>query len=157
MKQYRVTKYNPEYRNADGTYNRDEWTSYSDVGNIVANEEYEKVENSYIESALDFLEEQNISKITITYLENQQNYKEPSIALETGTELNAEHLKEVLKSILRERYWAKLENNNSFIHIGWDYYMYIGVPNESQSGRKHAESKGLFVEEFQSPYYENEL
>ena len=70
MKQYRVTKYNPEYRNTDGTYSREEWTSYSDVGEIVSKEEYEKVENSYIESALNFLEEQNISKITITYLEN---------------------------------------------------------------------------------------
>ena len=151
MKQYRVTKYNPEYRNTDGTYSREEWTSYSDVGEIVSKEEYEKVENSYIESALNFLEEQNISKITITYLENQQNYKEPSVALEAGAELNANQLKDVLKSIFREKYWAKLENNNSFIHIGWDYYMYIGVPNEPQSGRKFAESKGLFVEEYQSP------
>jgi hypothetical protein len=157
MKQYRVTKYNPEYRNADGTYNRSEWTSYSDVGDIVSIEEYEKVENSYIETALNLLEEQQISKITITYLENQQNYKEPSITLETGTELNTNQLKNVLKSILREKYWAKLENDNSFIHLGWDYYMYIGVPNEPQKAKKYAESNGLYVELFNSPYNENEL
>lgn len=29
--QYRVTKYNPEYRK-NGTYMRDEWTSISDIG-----------------------------------------------------------------------------------------------------------------------------
>ena len=157
MKQYRVTKFNPEYRNADRTYNRSEWTSYSDVGDIVSKEEYEKVESCYIASALNFLEEQNISKITITYLENQQNYKEPSVALEVGTELNANQLKEVLKSILRDKYWAKLENNNSFIHLGWDYYMYIGVPNEPQQAKRYAESEGLYVEVFTSPYNENEL
>ena len=157
MKQYRVTKYNPEYRNADGTYNRSEWTSYSDVGNIVTKEEYEKVENSYIESALRFLEEQNISKIKITYLENQQNYNEPSVVLEVGAELNSNQLKEVLKSILREKYWAKLENNNAFIHLGWDYYMYIGVTNEPKQAKKYAESVGLYVEVFNSPYNENEL
>ena len=157
MKQYRVTKYNPEYRNTDGTYNRSEWTSYGDVGDIVSKEEYEKVENAYIESALSFLEEQNISKITISYLENQQKYNEPGVVLKTGAELNTSQIKAVLKSILREKYWAKLENDNSFIHIGWDYYMYIGVPNEPQQAKKYAESKGLYVESFNSPYNENEL
>ena len=157
MKQYRVTKYNPKYRNTDGTYNRSEWTSFSDVGDIVSKEEYEKVESSYIDSALSFLEEQNISKLAITYIENQNKYNEPDVLLETGTKLNTNQLKNVLKSILREKYWAKLENENSFIHLGWDYYMYIGVPNEPQQAKKYAESKGLYVESFNSPYNENEL
>lgn len=157
MKQYRVTKHNPKYRNSDGSYSRNEWTSYNDIGDIVSKEDYETTENSYIESAINFLEEQNISKLKITYLENQENYNEPNIALETGTKLNKHQLKEVLKSILREKYWAKLESNNSFIHLGWDYYMYIGVPNEPRQAKNLAESKGLYVEEFISPYNEKKL
>ncbi len=157
MKQYRISKYNPEFRNADGTYNLSEWTSYGDVGEIVSKEEYEEVENSYIESALNFLEEQNVSNLKITYLENKQEFKEPSVTLETGVELNREQLKKVLKSMLREKYWAKLENDNSFIHFGWDYYMYIGVPKDPKMAKKYAESRGLYVEEFESPYNENEL
>jgi len=157
MNQYRVTKYNPEDRNTDGTYNRNEWTSISDVGGIVSKKEYEEVENSYIESAMSFLEEQDISELKITYLENHQNYKESNFVLETGVKLNSTQIKEALKSILRENYWAKLENNNSFIHIGYDYYMYIGVPNESKQAKSLAESKGLYVELFNSPYNENQL
>jgi len=53
---------------------------------------------------------------------------------------------------LRERYWAKLETDNAFIHIGYDYYMYIGVPKEATRAIEFAESWDLFVEEFNSPY-----
>jgi hypothetical protein len=152
-----VTKYNPEYRNKDGSYSSDEWVSYSDIGKSVSEDEYINFENSYIESALKFLEEQNISSLSIKDLENTGNSKEPGAELTEGKELDLESLRKVIKSILREKYWAKLESDNSFIHIGYDYYMYIGVPNEASESKKYAASKGLFVEEFQSPYYENGL
>jgi hypothetical protein len=157
MKQYRVTKYNPEFRKADGSYFNDEWTSFSDVGKSVSEDEYKRVENAYIESAINFLEEQGISQLKINNLENAFGEDEPGIELSNGEVLEVDALKVVLKSILREKYWAKLENANAFIHLGYDYYMYVGVPNESKSAQKFAESKGLFVEEFISPYNDNEL
>lgn len=157
MKQYRVTKYNPKYRDGDGVYIHDEWTSYSDIGKTVPKSEYERIENAYIESARLFLKEQGISQITVEYLENSQNYIEPDLPLVTGTILNLDELKKVLKGILRERYWAKLSTKNSFLHFGYDYYMYIGVPNEPKRAIKFAESLGLFVEDFPSPYKIQEL
>jgi hypothetical protein len=157
MKQYRVTKYNPMYRSPDGAYAQTEWTSYSDIGKSVSEDKYLEVENSYITSALTFLEEQGISQLEIEHLENDKNYKEPGILLKEGEYLNFNAIKKVLQSILREKYWAKLVGTNTFIHLGWDYYMYIGVPNEARTAKEYATSKGLFVEEFQSPYYKNEL
>lgn len=58
----------------------------------------------------------------------------------------------VLRGILREKYWAKLETKNAFIHFGWDYYMYIGVPGAPKQASAYAATNGLFVEEFESPY-----
>ncbi len=60
MIQYRVTKYNPKYRDSNGHYHNDEWTSFSCVGEEVALEEYLKVENSYIQSAVNFLENTSV-------------------------------------------------------------------------------------------------
>ena len=152
-----MTKYNPAYRDAQGRYTKDEWISYSDIGKNVTKEEYEKVESAYIDTALKFLEEQNIIELRISYLENTQNNQEPGISLMAGTVLNFEALKQVMKSILREKYWVKLETDNSFIHFGYDYYMYIGVPHEPQSARQFAESRGLYVGDCLSPYIKNKL
>ena len=157
MKQYRVTKYNPAYRNNDGSYSNKEWTSFSDVGNSVTEDEYINIENSYIESALKFLEEYNVTTLSIKELENSGNCEEPGIKLVNGEALDLESLHKVIRNILREKYWAKLESDNAFIHLGWDYYMYIGVPNEANKAKEYAVSKGLFVEEIQSPYHENGL
>ncbi len=33
---WRVTKYNPTFRDENGTYIKDEWTSFSDIGKKVS-------------------------------------------------------------------------------------------------------------------------
>lgn len=50
MMNYRISKYNPKYRDEHGIYTRDEWTSISDVGEYfngyeVTMEEYLDTEN----------------------------------------------------------------------------------------------------------------
>lgn len=152
MKYFRVTKYNPDYRDSQGRYTEDDWTSYSDIGMKVTQKEYEQVESAYIDTALKFLEEQNITELKLSYLENRLNNQEPGVSLKNGTVLNFNALKQVMKSILREKYWAKLEAENSFVHFGYDYYMYIGVPNEPRLVWELAKLNGLYVEECLSPY-----
>ncbi len=48
MKEYRVTKYNPNNRDSKGSYLAEEWTSISDVGKSITKSEYEEIENAYI-------------------------------------------------------------------------------------------------------------
>jgi hypothetical protein len=36
--------------------------------------------------------------------------------------------------------------------VGYDFYMYIGVPRVEESALSAASDLGLFVEEFESPY-----
>jgi hypothetical protein len=49
-----------------------------------------------------------------------------------------------------------LEGGEGFIHFGWDYYMYIGVPHPCPTARVRAADLGLYIEEFASPYVEGE-
>lgn len=54
MYKYRITKYNPAYRDKKGTYTKEEWTSVSDIGKKYASSftarEYIKTENLYIDA-----------------------------------------------------------------------------------------------------------
>lgn len=55
MKCWRITKYNPKFRNELGHYQKKEWTSVSDIGKIFEGkqltvEEYLNTENLYINS-----------------------------------------------------------------------------------------------------------
>jgi hypothetical protein len=55
---------------------------------------------------------------------------------------------------LREEFCCRLQNAAGFVHFGWDYYMYIGVPHPCPTAEALALNLGLFVEELDSPYNE---
>ncbi|PHU99509.1 hypothetical protein CSQ88_22145 [Iodobacter sp. BJB302] len=154
MHQYRVTKYNPKLRNPDGTYPAEEWTSRADIGRsfggvCLTREEYLRVEQAYLDTAAAFLSEAGISELTVTGLENHRKYPN---APQEGSHIKAEAVPAVLRSLLREDFWCKLESHAAFIHIGYDYYMYIGMPIESKHASIIPQPNGLFIETVQSPY-----
>ena len=150
MNEYRITKYNPENRNTQGHYlDVQDWTEFSDVGKKVSLEEYEIVEESYISSAIDFIKENEPNGLQIRDLQDlksRSTFKEGDVVL-------IKELAPVLRSLLRGEYWCRLESEQSFIHFGWDYYMYIGVNNASSESILRTTEKGLYVEEFISPYH----
>lgn len=49
MYKYRISKYNPQYRNEEGCYTKNEWTSYSDIGTIYEGRKFTKEEYLYVE------------------------------------------------------------------------------------------------------------
>jgi hypothetical protein len=60
--EYRITKYDPGKRDAQGRYVADEWTMYSQVGQAVGGvvltiEEYRQTESAYINAVLTLLDE----------------------------------------------------------------------------------------------------
>jgi hypothetical protein len=154
MVEYRVTKYSPALRDARGAYTRSEWTSFSDVGGTfngspLSEAEYLQVENAYLASALEFLRESAVSSLAVRMLENHHG---ALLTVGEGSNLSLEKLKITLPRVLREEFWCKFEGPNSFIHIGYDYYMYVGVPARCSKAEQLASSLGLFVEPFRSPY-----
>ena len=57
--EYRVAKYNPEIRDQSGAYTKVEWTFFRQIGQtfsgvLLTSDEYERVEEAYIQAALSF-------------------------------------------------------------------------------------------------------
>jgi hypothetical protein len=61
----------------------------------------------------------------------------------------------IVRRILREEFWCRLKGSEGFIHFGWDYYMYVGVPHPCPTAEARATELGLYVEEFASPIGES--
>jgi hypothetical protein len=115
-------------------------------------EEYELVDQAYIDSAIQFLTDSGIDALTVHALENRS--AGPTAPAE-GDRMDLAAAAIVMRSILREEYWCQLEATASYVHFGWDYYMYVGVCDPCESACEAARSRGLFVERFASPYHED--
>lgn len=148
MYSYRVSKYDPSLRNDKGEFTLETWTSRSDIGqkfsgNILTESEYQKVEDQYIETAIELLEANGCRGLEIRGLENHQGQ------FNEGDYISLDKLGEVFRSVLREEYWARFEGKDVFVHFGYDFYMYVGLPSKIQEGLNQ---KMLFIEAFPSPY-----
>ena len=150
MAHFRITKYNPANRDADGTYNKPkEWTNFSDVGSSVTLEKYEKIEMGYIDTIVQIFKFCKIDTFSISGLENrssESSHKE-------GDVVDLNELKKVMKAIFRGEYWCRLKNNRSFIHFGDDFYMYVGAPDVPEFIKKSITKRSLFLEPFKSPHH----
>ncbi len=150
MNEFRITKYDPSKRNSEGNYlDQDEWTCFSEVGKKLSMEEYELVESKYIQAAVDFIGN-DIENIKAINIENHgdEDISDLSIPMTLGL------FRKILQNILRNNYWCSLESNDSFVHIGWDYYMFVGCMEKDLDIIKQTEKNGLYVEECESPYKE---
>jgi hypothetical protein len=154
--EFRVTKYDPAHRDARGAYTRDEWTAVCDIGRtfngvMLTEAEYQRVEDAYAATAIAFMREAGAPSLTVSGLENHAGLALP---FENGTVLALTEAAEVVRRVLREEFWCRLERAGAFIHLGWDFYMYIGASGPCPCAAALARQLGLFVEPFQSPYHE---
>jgi hypothetical protein len=154
MIEYRVTKYDPALRNANGAYIADEWILFKQVGSafggvVLTEAEYLRVERAYIDSATAFLREGGLHSLTVEGIENP---KKLALGFGEGSVLSLERVGDVIEQMLREELWRRLESQGGFVHIGWDYYMYIGVPHRCPKAELLAEGLGLYPERLSSPY-----
>jgi hypothetical protein len=156
--EYRVTKYNPAFRDYSGAYTKVEWTMFRQIGQtfsgvVLTSDEYESVEEAHIQAALSFLRESGLLSMRVAGLEN---HRMQPLDFQNDSVLPLERIGAIIRQILREEYWCRLEGSDGFLHFGWDYDMYIGVPHLCPTARARATKLGLFVEEFASPYVEHE-
>src|SRR2546428_506542 len=75
--------------------------------------------------------------------------------LQNDTVLPLDRIGGIIRRILREEFWCRLERSEGFIHFCWDYYMYVGVPHPCPTAEARAAELGLYVEEFASPIRES--
>jgi hypothetical protein len=152
--QYRVTKYNPRFRNRHGGYTLDDWICVSQIGDsfggvVLTPERYEQVETAYATTAVAFMKEAGTPRLLALGVEN--HHENPSAPIEEAA-VGVAALEDMIRRLLRGEFWCRLEAAESFIHIGYDYYMYVGAPRACEQSCSLARSAGLFVEPFLSPY-----
>ena len=58
----------------------------------------------------------------------------------------------VIRLCLRAEIWCRLVAPGAFVHVGYDFYLYVGVSVACPRAIAAATGRGLFVEEFSSPY-----
>lgn len=120
---------------------------------VFTQEEYYRVEDAYVEAILLFMQEQQIEKLQLIEYENHQNYQTDKLLLENKTFYNKEQVSSLIRLILREEIWGKLVyEKEMFVHFGYDYYMYVGLQEESKQALDFIPDLGLFVEKYTSPY-----
>ncbi|KEH85357.1 MULTISPECIES: hypothetical protein [Clostridium] len=171
---WRITKYNPIYRSEDGNYLKKEWTSIFDVGKSfdgkkLSLKEYLLTEDLYIKAIIEFINFLRIPSLKACelekYEESIQTDKYPEIytiqmikifkTIKNEDDISVNKIGDLVKLILREHLWCKLENKNKmFIHFGYDYYMYIGSYSKCDYIINKIKEMGLFVEKIKSPYLE---
>ncbi len=165
---WRITKYNPEYRNSEGIYTKKEWTSFSEIGESYNNkaftlDQYLEVENAYINAIQSFMSCTKTTNLQVNSLEkNSDKLTENELYTQeictffnmttNNMETNKEQAEIIARLVLREDVWCKLESPNMYVHFGWDYYMYIGSSEPCSNTIAQIEQTGLFVEAYQSPY-----
>lgn len=169
MNEYRVTKYNPEFRNDYGHYTgagwnptvriddgppftKVEWTMFKEIGGtfsgvVFTREEYDRVEDGYVQVAVTFLRESGESSMRVAGIEKRGRL----VDFDNGGVLQLARIGEIIRPTLREEIYCRLEGNDSFIHFGWDFYMYIGVPHPCPGAEARAAELRLYVEECASP------
>ncbi|UTE72069.1 hypothetical protein M1I95_17665 [Rossellomorea marisflavi] len=167
--QWRVTKYNPTFRDEHGYYTLiEEWTSPSDIGetfdgNELTLDDYLRVEEAYINSAIAFMEESGIQSVRVLGLEGsiteedrasflyESEFEGVVLKEDSLVDLDALHL--IMKMVLRDFIWCQLyDGDQFFIHFGTDYYMYVGSHVNCPAAIEWSATHGLFVESEPSPY-----
>lgn len=174
MFEYRITKYDQSQRDERGVYiGPSAWTCYSDVGqtfdgNVLTIEEYLRVESAYIDTAIKLFEESGLPYLRLTRVEAHEWLKEDlrstggllydqafeAIEFAEDAIVFPKDMRTVLQMIFRGFTWASLEWRNKFyIHIGWDFYMYVGT-NKSNGNKIDALNVGdLYADShYPSPY-----
>ena len=154
MFEYRVTKYDPAHRDEAGRYPFDEWHLFAQIGQpfggvTLTRAEYERVEDAYVTAAVAFVREAGVPSLTVTGLENSRQGMLPFVE---GSSIDLDQTAGAIRLLLREECWFRLEAGEAFVHVGWDYYMYVGAARRCPNAEARARELGLFVEPFRSPY-----
>ncbi len=175
MKKYRITKYAPDNRDAEGRYTTNEWTDISDIGRafegmILDSDEYLKVEQKYlfaiyliaVESGAGLFKIKDLERPTMSRRKTRRHCRKHYGIELTGTELDILSICEgnivdlqkailISRMILRNYIWCNLESVSPDaemeISFGWDYYMYITTAHISCKTIRLLEKAGIYVEE----------
>jgi hypothetical protein len=148
---YRITKYQPALRDEHGAFRGDDWTSVSDIGAAfndrkLTTSEYLAVEAAHLVAVTAFAEESGVDSLRVEALNFGSGWDE-------GQDVGLLEVAEVVRANLREQLDCQLTATDRFhVHVGFDYYVYVGSHRACDASVERARRLGLFVDEnFPSP------
>ena len=155
MISYRISKYNPQYRDSDGAYKKNEWTSICDIGKIfpegILNEnEYYETENKYVNTFREIIEFLNIDVLYIRNFEKHKNFSRTSLYKKHRI-LSVDEACVFLTLCLRENCWGRLkakQEKQFCAYVGYDYYLHIDTVGNFCAISDIATKNNLFCEMF---------
>ncbi len=173
MYKYRISKYDPQYRDDNGIYLKEDWISYADIGKVYNGREFNKndyinTEKKYYNTILKILRINHVNEMIIDNVELNFSIKEIKQmlqgsgldlslqdetlikSLKSGMKISIQYLPMYIKLILRECFWGIFRNCSSTIYIefGYDYYMYLKCGDFlSKEFIANCKQEGIFIEE----------
>jgi hypothetical protein len=173
MDWWRISKYDPAFRDENYVYQRDEWTSAADIGRTFDGEtldaeEYLATETAHIEAVRAFTVDASVKALTVTsfqgpseqdfeYLEKLSVPDGHELArqmrhVREGDELSGHELEGALRLLIRKVFWCRLVHEERFIVDVLEYlYVCIGTVAPSERAIARTRELGLFVEETRDP------
>jgi hypothetical protein len=168
----RTTKYNPEFRNDQGHYLKEEWTAVSDIGKVfdgkvLTETDYIADEKRYARTAKLLLENFEIESFYIIYLKKYRHKLEVlSIdeaddtarrkrlfkSVKDGSLLPVDNIEDVVILCLRNDIYCDIICGNPRLRLsfGYDYYMELDINFYDKKLINDLRQIGLFVEMFSS-------
>jgi hypothetical protein len=169
MYQWRISKFNPIYRDEKGAYQRDDWTSASDIGHVFDGKElslddYLRTEDRYIQAITAFAQESDLSYFEVVdldididnmskHINNELSHIAKDLEIFNGKYINIDEIDKICRLVLRDLIWCKLEITNEFyVHFGYDYYAFVGSIHPCTQAIHMAQDLGLFIEQVKTPF-----
>ncbi len=142
---YSISKYCPELY-TKGDYIKNEWTSVSDIGKsfddgVLTSAEYLRIEQCYIDTAIELARKSGCSYLIIDYLEGEshdiileskknpinRNLIDAAKNIRQGLRVRISQCANYLRLCLRECCYATFSNHahNFYVDFGYDFYMHV--------------------------------
>lgn len=154
MYEYQISKYDPKYR-VNGIYIRNEWSGETDIGKFfedgkLTRQEYDAVLDSYVECAMEILSCDHIEQMTISDIEIYAD----DVVWQEKEVVKKDRIASVIYDCMHEKCWCRLSYGETFIHFGYELYMYIGCGMEYDKLASICTQHNLFAIKKESPYKE---
>lgn len=156
---HEIVKYPPENYDKNGIYTRDEWTDYSCIGleingSILTEDEYLKVENSYIQCAKEIMLKSGCSYLTIARIHKYRQSIRELVKFKYRTRVYPCDLDILLQKTLRGQIGCHMVNlkRKYGVYIGDDYYMHVRSPLDWDTLNGIVSSHGLYLDPRSNKY-----
>ncbi len=162
---YSISKYRPELY-TKGDYIKNEWTSVLDIGKsfddgVLTFTEYLRIEQCYINTAIELALKSGCSYLIIDYLEGEphdiileikknpinRNLIDAAKNIRQGLRKQISHCADYLRLCLRECCYVRFSNHahNFYVDFGYDFYMHVHTELPKLQVENIIKTNNLFI------------